>query len=79
MSGTNNRIMELRDKLNQGQDVEFAPTEDPHNITNLLKNFLRELPNSLLLKENYALCLELIGSSFDSRRHRFACSNDIYL
>jgi hypothetical protein len=55
LSGTFSRIQALQDRLDSGErlcDLGLGPT-DCHNVTSLLKQFLRRLPEPLLTFELY--------------------------
>lgn len=53
--GISKLIVDFNDKL----DVFFDKQENPHNVSNVLKTWLRRLPEPLLLYENYETVVQL--------------------
>ena len=43
----------MQTQFDKGDDVDFSGCKDPHVVSNVLKLYLRELPNPLLTAESY--------------------------
>jgi len=54
-SGSALEINTWKSLLNQGNTVEFKETENPHNVSGLLKKWIRDLPEPLFTFQNYPL------------------------
>ena len=47
------RILQLRELFEAGLDVKFTEEHNPHDVGALLKEFFRDMPESLLTKDLY--------------------------
>ncbi|KXJ70624.1 hypothetical protein RP20_CCG022909, partial [Aedes albopictus] len=68
-SGNYTRIKELREKLNQGDEVNLS-NEDTHVVAALLKTFLRELEEPLLTYELYDDIVQFAEWTTEEQRSR---------
>jgi hypothetical protein len=65
LAGTNVRCNYIRKELERN-GVIFSPTEDPHNVASVLKQWLRDLPEPLFLFENFEPIIALARTFFIS-------------
>ncbi|XP_053683950.1 rho GTPase-activating protein 68F isoform X1 [Sabethes cyaneus] len=68
-SGNYTRIKELREKVNQGEEVQLS-NEDTHVVAALLKTFLRELEEPLLTYELYEDIAQFAEWTTEEQRSR---------
>jgi hypothetical protein len=62
LAGESVRCVTLKDELNQKADTDFLDSENPHNVSSILKMWLRELPEPVMLFKNYEPVLNLCGT-----------------
>uniref|UniRef100_A0A336KVQ1 CSON001076 protein n=1 Tax=Culicoides sonorensis TaxID=179676 RepID=A0A336KVQ1_CULSO len=65
-SGNKNRINELKEIINTGKEVQLCD-ENTHDVSSLLKTFLRELQEPLLTFELYDEIIEFLNWPKDER------------
>eukprot|EP01112_Ceratiomyxa_fruticulosa_P019341 TRINITY_DN6318_c0_g1_i4.p1 TRINITY_DN6318_c0_g1~~TRINITY_DN6318_c0_g1_i4.p1 ORF type:complete len:684 (-),score=159.47 TRINITY_DN6318_c0_g1_i4:54-2105(-) len=58
VSGTATDVNALKSMYDRGNDVDLSTCPDPHVVSNLLKLFLRELPNPLMTSAYYPKFIE---------------------
>jgi len=58
LSGSNDRIQEYVRRFDRGEEVDFSDCKDPHIVSGLLKQYLRELPESIIPNETATKLLE---------------------
>jgi len=51
LSGSNDRIQEYVRRFDRGEEVDFSDCKDPHIVSGLLKQYLRELPETIIPNE----------------------------
>lgn len=61
-SGNYSKVVELKQKVNSGNDVDFKDV-DTHVIAGLLKTFLRDLEEPLLTYDLYDEITSFLGRS----------------
>merc|ERR1712137_215011 len=59
LAGENARCVQLREEINNRTDINFRNSENPHNVSSILKQWLRDLPEPVLLYKNYDVVLAL--------------------
>ena len=62
LAGETEITKQLREELDNGVDISFSSTENPHNVTSILKQWFRALPEPVFLYQNYETILS--ASSF---------------
>lgn len=62
-AGRSTQIENLKDQLNQGANVFFSENMDVHSVANLLKLWLRELPEPLLTFKAYSTFMKIVNIS----------------
>ena len=60
LAGENVRCQELREEIDHKTDIDFLDSENPHNVSSILKTWIRELPEPMLLFKNFEKLLELV-------------------
>lgn len=71
ISGENKLIHDTKDKLDRGGDPATLLTFDVHNVTGLVKMFLRELPEPLIPFNLYSAFIAANGiEDYDDRESR---------
>jgi hypothetical protein len=59
VSGAQVDVLALKACFDRAEDVDLSTCKDPHVVANVLKLYLRELPNPLLTMELYPKFIEL--------------------
>lgn len=59
LSGTKGVIEDLKNHIDEGEEPKFTAVEDLHNISGLLKMYLRELPQPLLSSDHFQEILNI--------------------
>lgn len=75
-SGNYSKVVELKQKVNAGNDVDFKDV-DTHVVAGLLKTFLRDLEEPLLTYDLYDEITSFLGELV--LRFSFYCANCILL
>lgn len=63
ISGVLDQVNHYKQMFDTGSDPDLTSCSNPHNISNLLKLYLRELPNPLLTYERYDAFVALASKS----------------
>ena len=64
MAGQNVRCTTLKEEIDNSLSVKFSDTENPHDIANLFKQWLRDLPEPLFLFSNFDKIISISSSFF---------------
>ena len=59
MAGQNQKMDAMREQIDNLCTVKFAPTENCHNVTNVFKQWLRNLPEPAFQFKNFEKVLAL--------------------
>jgi len=70
VSGSQNDVLAYKAAFDRGEDVDLSNCSDPHVVANILKLYLRELPNPLLTAEMYPKFIEAFSASQDTAVER---------
>jgi hypothetical protein len=68
ISGTKDEVDSLKTSFDSGLDVDFNKVKDPHAVSNILKQYLRELPDPLLTFDKYDTFIQIASKFFDFSR-----------
>ncbi len=58
-------IAEFKARLDEGEEVKFTASDDVHNITGLLKSYIRDLPQPLLAAEYFQEILNIADFPYE--------------
>jgi len=61
LAGQKTRCEQIRDEFDTGLTNDFSPNEAPNEVANVLKQWLRGLPQPILLLENYEKIQKMAG------------------
>lgn len=73
-AGSNNQINHFMTLFNEGEDVIFPKSLDPHIVSGILKKYLRDLPEPLFRFENYLPMIEAVLSEKEDHIVHTLCS-----
>jgi len=68
ISGTRDEVESLKSSFDSGLDADFNKCKDPHAVSNLLKQYLRELPNPLLTYERYDTFVQIAKEKEENKK-----------
>ncbi|KAK4810225.1 hypothetical protein QYF61_012394 [Mycteria americana] len=69
------RVQQLREEFDRGLDVFLDEHQSVHDVAALLKEFLRDMPDSLIPRELYAAFLSTAWQSLTMRLHNTKCNH----
>jgi len=67
LSGSTTEVDNYRTLWNTGMPIDLSQCSNPHNVSNLLKLWLRELPDPLLQYNNYNKIVSIAKAPADTR------------
>ena len=73
LSGDNEDIQWLKTRFERGEEVDLFKVRDPHNVSGLLKKYIRELPDPI---GTFALYPEWLAAAQCTLRDLLSPSND---
>jgi Rho GTPase-activating protein 1 len=73
ISGSQAIVDTLRKSYDKGEDVDFSLIENPHDVSGLLKLYLRELPEPVIPFDLYPIVIGFLRQSADYKTWKAPC------
>lgn len=66
ISGAMEDIQALRECVDKGDPIDFDSISNPHNVSGLLKLFVRELPEPLVPQDKQQSFVSIVGTTINT-------------